>query len=1128
MAVFTLIATIGAAITINSAWFIALAAQSAIYAGIVQVGLGLAVGLIAKLEFGKPSSPQSRAFGVNGVLQRGGVQPQSFIFGNYPTSGSLVFAEEWGWGVDETNNYLTNSSNLDALYNSYSKRDSVTRAQFGAGLGGAWQRANQSNGIPNQYLTQIIQLSDLPVRGLEGLIIDGEKVTVETTSPHEVFGQRITNNELNTKNFDGFAWVKFYDGTQTEADAFLTITFGDNQNYPIDSNCIGTGNAYAIVTTKIRKEEPALWNGFPNMLFVINGIELLSAGSGQKALVHDNPVDMIYTIMMGLEFNNKWVWGGQVISPHQIRNSEWLIEANKAASAGYTCGGEIQTGDDPIAVIDELLLCCNGKISETAGLIRILAVEPNASVASFVDDDIITTDSQTFVPFKDVSSAINGVSMNYISPDDNWETITAPPLYNEIYEAEDDGRRLIAKLESAFITNDTQAQRIMKASLMENRRERRHAISLPAAWWQIEPLDIITWSSDTNGYTNKKFLVVSISDSTPGDVVLDITEIDDADVVWNSQTDFTEITRTPTVSPNFAAQTVRGWSVSTEFLYDINGKTTDLGIRLNWDPIDVDHILYQIRAKDVGNVLITEAKHYDTTTGTRLIIKNWRLETEYEVRAKFGLKPSRAATWTDWTTVLGLPSEEPNVEISDYLKEQGETYITSMKVKVSAESRFYDRAQIRYRRVEKNQVFSVVAAGKLGDFDIPVVEAGDRYEIEVSLVSTTGEVAKAFVFFYNVVGKFKRPRPVENFLVNATGSNAILSWNPSTELDISHYVIKHSSKTRGANYSNAQTLVEIVPRGATSVAVVALHGTYFIRSFDKQDLSSEAATSTILDRGGELERGFNTVETVSAHPNFAGTLTRAKKVTKNEIVGLQLDDTYFSFKYKQGLFAATRKKRFLDQLGPWWTGWYDFGVTDLGSSFFCELRPNIVSVYQNLADNLTIDTVPGNVDSWTGTWDSQTNYTGGIPSLSDATDFELLVSTTNDSPEAGNAIWSPYGSTLNRKVKCRGLKFRALLRSRYNYASPRITELSCVIDMPDRIQRGQDIAVTGNKTITFSSGFYRLPTIGITAQNLSNGERYQIYDKSKTGFKIKILNSTNSEITATRTIDWTASGYGEQ
>ena len=117
MAIFTAIA----AFITTSAWFTGL---SVFGAAVVQIGLGFVVNKLATSLYGKkPSSP---TFGISGTISRGADVPQSFIVGTYATAGSMVWGEEWG--------------------------------------------------SSNEYLTLAIELSNLPVRGLAGIFIDGEKL----------------------------------------------------------------------------------------------------------------------------------------------------------------------------------------------------------------------------------------------------------------------------------------------------------------------------------------------------------------------------------------------------------------------------------------------------------------------------------------------------------------------------------------------------------------------------------------------------------------------------------------------------------------------------------------------------------------------------------------------------------------------------------------------------------------------------------------------------------------------------------------------------------------------------------------------------------------------------------------
>src|SRR5690606_26461034 len=115
---------------------------------------------------------------------------------------------------------------------------------------------------PNAYFTQVVSVSDLPVRGLSAVYVGGVRCTLADT-PAESMGYPIIEYRVGGKDH---LWVKFYDGTQTTADAFLLDKFGSDAERPWESDMIGRGVAYAVVTALVNRE---LFSGFPSYLFEI-------------------------------------------------------------------------------------------------------------------------------------------------------------------------------------------------------------------------------------------------------------------------------------------------------------------------------------------------------------------------------------------------------------------------------------------------------------------------------------------------------------------------------------------------------------------------------------------------------------------------------------------------------------------------------------------------------------------------------------------------------------------------------------------------------------------------------------------------------------------------------------------
>jgi hypothetical protein len=149
------------------------------------------------------------------------------------------------------------------------------------------------------------------------------------------------------------------------------------------------------------------------------------------------------------------------------------------------------------------------------------------------------------------------------------------------------------------------------------------------------------------------------------------------------------------------------------------------------------------------------------------------------------------------------------------------------------------------------------------------VDDGISYDVQARTISVLGVRSPYVTATREIVGKTADPSDVTNFNININGQYASLSWTPITDLDLSHYVIRHSTSTSGATFSNAVDIVDKVSRPASTATVPALTGTYFIKAVDKLGNNSVNAASILVPVGfvGDL----NVVATVTESPTFSGT-----------------------------------------------------------------------------------------------------------------------------------------------------------------------------------------------------------------------------------------------------------------
>ena len=376
-----------------------------------------------------------------------------------------------------------------------------------------------------------------------------------------------------------------------------------------------------------------------------------------------------------------------------------------------------------------------------------------------------------------------------------------------------------------------------------------------------------------------------------------------------------------------------------------------------------------------------------------------------------------------------------------------------------------------------------------GFFTIPNVITDVIYDIRVR--SYGANARSPFVDVqHTVTGKATLPSDVTNFSVNIVGQQADLSWTPTTDADLSHYIIRHSPLTTGAVFNNTRLIAKKVSRPANTVTVPALTGTYFIKAVDKFDNASANADSSVA-LVDDIQ-GFNFVDEVVEQTAFSGSKTNVVVIddklqldTSNlfDSVAGDFDDATGLFDGGGGLIVSS--------------GTYDFAnYLDLGATYTSTVKTNL-KVTQ--------------LSQHTGT------VTNG------ATDVDLFVSTTTDDP-AGSPTWTAYRQFIVGSYTARALRFRAELTTTQSDETPAIEELEAQVELPTRTQSDNDIqSGTAAKSVTFTTPFKSLLAVSISVGDMQSGDYYAITSKSATGFTIAFYDSSDTGVD--RLFDYVATGF---
>ncbi|MEE2860835.1 MAG: phage tail protein, partial [Pseudomonadota bacterium] len=645
------------------AWVGSTMAAGGIAGFAVTTALSMSLSAIGTALFG----PKTAAGSVNVSFQveMGDDLPLSFTVGNYATAGKRKYIGSWG----KNTRFITEVIEYSALPQ---------------GLAGLW--VNDERG----------QFASGQRAWIGGA--DPSDDTSWTEGPSVPSGSIDIGQPLTNFGDDGNRIVvKVVDGTQTAADPFLLRVFGSDPDYPWTADHIGRGKSYVIVTTRYDSESltqypTLLWEPAPLPVYDWRQ-DSTNGGSGAQRWGNRstyqpslNPAVLAYNIARGIHWGDEWVFGGKNLAAWRLPIAEWTAAANAcdqtvtlangSTQPRYRAGIEIKVDMEPASVLEELGKAANMKFAEVGGRLKPVVDLPGAAVLHFTDDDILITEGQSFSPFYPVSETFNAVSATYPEPGEKWASKDAPEYVDAAATADDNGQYLPTSMQYGAVPYGEQVQRLMRSQMRDFRRMRRHQFYLPPDAYALEPgIDMISWTSDRNGYVNKLFMVESVN-KTPGmNVLVSLREVDPSDYDWSSNFEQPVII-VPPVNPRPFVQPADGFAVAPALIEDATTKGRRPAILATYtgDEAGVREIRMQARLAGGTEIVIDTLRPWNDAQ--RWHLQNVLPATAYEVRAQLisELTPQRA--WSPWHPVttpdVGLTWEDFEQQLRDDLNAEFE------------------------------------------------------------------------------------------------------------------------------------------------------------------------------------------------------------------------------------------------------------------------------------------------------------------------------------------------------------------------------------------------------------------------------------------------------------------------
>ena len=544
---------------------------------------------------------------------------------------------------------------------------------------------------------------------------------------------------------------------------------------------------------------------------------------------------------------------------------------------------------------------------------------------------------------------------------------------------------------------------------------------------------------------------------------------------------------------------------------------------------------FQVQVGDT--VSITNTRFGWTNKEFEVVSWTFGLQGEYDLITEMTLKEISASVFDDIddgivyerdNTTLASPFEVPNlgINISTELRRVKGKTLGVLFVDVNNSSTLMDTAEVEFRKTGDTNFTPLATIGSfVGTSRVEHVGVEDGfYDIRVRATNFFG-VHGDFntISNYYVETVTAPPADVTNFDGNVVGSNLFLSWTPVPDLDLAHYIIRYSHLTSGAVYSEAENIAQ-VPVGSSTLALQnAGVGTYFIKAVDDTTSGSNSSVNPAVFVVTSIGIGdLNVVATLTENPSFAGVKSG---VSINSEGYLELAE---GFKFDSATGNFDDRGQDTDPVGLFddFTGYGSSGIyyflndLDLGQKYTSRLTFSFTST--RFDRTASFDSATGNFDD---RGDGVALFDGDPTAFSD-TSVSLQLRHTDDDP-TGTPTWSDWQAFSVSDITARAFEFRLVLSSTDTNVTPVVSALSATIDMQDRTTSGSDITFTGTTNITFDDPFAATPAIGLSLANLTDGDRYTITNKTRTGFTINTFTGGSASTNAV-TLDYVAKGYGKE
>jgi predicted phage tail protein len=448
----------------------------------------------------------------------------------------------------------------------------------------------------------------------------------------------------------------------------------------------------------------------------------------------------------------------------------------------------------------------------------------------------------------------------------------------------------------------------------------------------------------------------------------------------------------------------------------------------------------------------------------------------------------------------GMPETPTNLTVVEslYLVAAG---IVGLKATVSWDSQLGINSYVlTYAKEGENDITISTSETSV---DIQPLTEGN-YTFTLYALNRLGRRSQPAIQSVTLYGKTTAPQQVQNFQVNSLGSIGLFTWNPAVDLDV---IVGGKVKFRFSpnvlsNWDSSQDLSNEASGSATTITLPMQSGVYFAKFQDSSGNFSTDETRIETNATNILQLNF--VEFLQGEPDWTGD--KFQTAYYDDLEGLML--TSVDLWDSSDLMDRDESMDFGGGVAT--DGTYLLGGIDLGSIQTSRLSTTLEAGGVDMLDTFDADELIDSIEPIDGSV------------INDAT-AAIYYRATNQDPLV-SPVWTEWQATTLADVSARAFEFELRLVSASPNHNVLVKSAIAQIDMPDRIESGDNIlsGITAYNVV-YSLPFIVNPALALSAENLNTGDYYEITNKNQEGFTIRFYDAGANPVS--RTFDYIAKGY---